>query len=411
MTPAITFAQSSPPQDELNRRLPSWMSIGGELRLRSEGSRGPVGQPAGDHDFLLQRARLSLTVNPTSWLHFYGEAQDSRAFGLPNAGPSVRDTLDLRQAYVVLGNEGKWWDVKVGRQVLAYGSERLVGGSNWTNTARVFDAAKISFRHKQDWVDAFASSVVNNDVDNWDHHQQGNNLFGIYGSVASWLPGARVEPYVFYRTNHLNGSNSWTGGTRVAGSARKVWSYELDLLRQAGDTGKQSLSAWATTLQVQRQIPQLPWNFAVLGEFNYASGDDNPNDNTTHTLDQIYPTNHGIYGFVDMIGRRNAENLRLQAGVQPLSWLTVRGAVHSFWLASKYDALYVANGSAAVAAVPGGAISRDIGRELDFSGDIKLSRFYDIGLQYGHLFPGKFLNIYGSNFGSNFYAAWVDFKL
>lgn len=407
----VAAAQASSARDELNRQLPSWMTVGGEIRLRSEGTRGPVNQPAGDHDFILQRTRMSLALDPVNWLHFFGEAQDARSYGLSQVNGTIRDTVDVRQAYAMLGSEGGWWDVKAGRQVLAYGSERLMGGSNWTNTARAFDGVKLTLRHKRDWVDAFASSVVNNDLDDWDHHQAGNNLHGIYGSVASLLPGARIEPYVFYRGNHAAGSYNWTGGARVAGAAKGGWSYELDLLRQAGDTGRQRLSGWATTLQVQRQIRAFPWNFAALGEFNYATGDRNPNDNESNTLDQLYPTNHSIYGIVDMIGRRNAENARIQLGVQPRTWLTVRGAVHSFWLASRYDALYMANGAVAVPAQAGGAATRDVGREVDFTGDLKLSRFYEIGLQYGHLFPGSFLRVYGTSGGRDFYAAWIDLRL
>jgi len=118
-------------------------------------------------------------------------------------------------------------------------------------------------------------------------------VHGIYGSVASLLPGARIEPYVFLRDNHTAGFHSCTGGIRVAGVAKQVWNYELDFLRQKGDTGSQTLSAWGTTLQVQREVRSLPWHAALLGEFNYASGDRNPSDGVSNTLDQLHPTNHG----------------------------------------------------------------------------------------------------------------------
>lgn len=84
---------------------------------------------------------------------------------------------------------------------------------------------------------------------------------------------------------------------------------------------------------------------------------------------------------------------------------------HHFWLASARAGLYAANGSPIVAAIPGGASSTDVGPELDLLADIKLSRHYDIGAQWGHLFPGPFLRQYSSHDGRTFYAVFLDVHL
>ena len=57
-----------------------------------------------------------MCVPPTDWLDFYGEVQDSRVVGYSRPDASMRDTFDLRQAFVAIGHEGGWWDLKVGRQ-------------------------------------------------------------------------------------------------------------------------------------------------------------------------------------------------------------------------------------------------------------------------------------------------------
>ena len=51
------------------------------------------------------------------------------------------------------------------------------------------------------------------------------------------------------------------------------------------------------------------------------------------------------------------------------------------------------------------------GRELDLLSEIKLSRHYDIGLQYGHLFPGDFVKTYTPGAGHSFYAVYFDLRL
>lgn len=395
----------------INSNLPEWINFTFQDRVRSEGQHGVGFREGNDQDFLLQRTRLGVGFKPLSWLQFYGEVHDARAFWFPRADGSVKDRLDLRQAYASVGSEAGWWDLKVGRQRLIFGTERVIGAGEWGNTARVFDAARFGIHHGSDRVDVFASSVVNNDADHPDHHTQGNNLHGVYGSFGSWIQGAKIEPYVLLRTTHTTQYHSWTKGLRAAGVWHKVWNYEFEGLAQSGSTGPNRLSAWGATAQVQHRWDSWRWKPSVIGEFNYASGDKRPGDGVVQTLDQLYPTNHGFYGIADQVGRRNNENVRGGVWLRPEKWLTVKTELHSFWLASRYDGLYAFNGALIAPAVGAGADSRDVGREMDIIGDVKLSRHYDIGAQYGHLFPGPFLKHYSPGAGRGFYAVFVDFRL
>ncbi len=81
-----------------------------------------------------------------------------------NQNPPVapyQSTLNLRQAYVELGDTAKGpIGFRVGRQELAFGEERLIGPSGWLNTPRYFEAARLTLRHGRYHVDAFASSVI-----------------------------------------------------------------------------------------------------------------------------------------------------------------------------------------------------------------------------------------------------------
>ncbi|MBL8176607.1 MAG: alginate export family protein, partial [Bryobacterales bacterium] len=142
--------------------------VGAQMRLRGEGERGAGFRDGNDRDYLLQRYRFSMDIRPVAGLEFYGEVQDARVAWLPEAGNSVKDRLDLRQAWAGLGSESKLWDLRVGRQKMAFGSERVIGAGEWGNTARVFDAGRLALHRGKDRVDVFASSVVVADVDHWD---------------------------------------------------------------------------------------------------------------------------------------------------------------------------------------------------------------------------------------------------
>jgi hypothetical protein len=403
----------------INDDLPSWLTLGVQERLRSEGQHG-IGFSEGDNeDFLYQRFRFSVGVRPTNWLNFYGEVQDSRIVGYSRPDASMRDTFDLRQAFVDIGHEGGWWDLKVGRQKMTFGSERLVGASEWGNVPRVFDAARLGIHRGQDRLDLFASSVVNSDMDAQDHHQEGNNLYGAYASMGSWIPNSKIEPYFLWRVSPryigepgmAGRYDSGTFGVRAAGGFQKYWTYETEIIGQRGTIANTPLHGWAYLAQVNRQIQALPWKATLAGEFNYASGDNHPNDGVVNTFDQLYPTNHLIYGVTDQQGRRNAENARVGLRLQPRKWLTIRAEERWLWLASRFDALYQFNGAITVPAVPTGALYRDVGHEFALVGDIVTSKYYNIGAQWGHLTPGKFLETYSPGAGRTFYAFFVDLHI
>ena len=199
----------------MNEHLPTWITLGAQVRYRGEGTE--EGSP-----YLLERYRVSLGIQPLPWMGFFGEFQDARAVNLPVQGAGIRDEADIRQAYVRIGQEGGWWDVKAGRQKMAFGSERVIGAGEWGNTARVFDAVRLGIHHKNDRVDIFSSSVVVNNSKDLDHHMDGDNLHGVYGSFSSWLKGSKIEPYLLLRANHrFADSTNWTYGRRDRSGAMK----------------------------------------------------------------------------------------------------------------------------------------------------------------------------------------------
>jgi hypothetical protein len=186
-------AQNSLLSDDLNSTLPKWVHINGEYRARFEGLSGLGFKPDAADAFLLGRLRLNLRVSPTSWMRFQVQGQDSQAMfrnAKPDA-PPYENTFDLRQGYVELGNADKPpITLRVGRQELFFGEQRLIGHLNWTNTARSFDAARLTLKYGNFKVDAFASSVVNLKEGEYDRSSGGNDLHGAYASIEKLIPNA-----------------------------------------------------------------------------------------------------------------------------------------------------------------------------------------------------------------------------
>ena len=89
----LTASRESPswlfPITELDKRLPSWIRIGGQYRDRLEGPTG-IGFTGTNDFYLLDRLRVRAVIQPKPWLSFHGELQDTRIFfnhHIPNGNP------------------------------------------------------------------------------------------------------------------------------------------------------------------------------------------------------------------------------------------------------------------------------------------------------------------------------------
>jgi hypothetical protein len=262
-------SQALSPLATANSQLPNWIQFNGEVRFREEGFLGNRFTEGQDDMYLLQRFRLGVQIKPLSWLQMYIQGQDSRVSFTDKANPApYRDSADLRQAWIQLGQSEKGpATVRVGRQELAYGEERLVGASNWGNTARVFDAVKAQFRHGGYHLDAFAASVVVPEDHLYDRHSDGDNLHGLWGGFDHWIPGATLEPFAFWRlapfvrteegaTGKLD---SKTTGIRWNGKLPHSFEYTTEMVLQRGSWGADSVQAWAGFWRLGRFFPNTRW--------------------------------------------------------------------------------------------------------------------------------------------------------
>lgn len=413
-TSAAPPVKPPPVPNRLNEVLPQWLRVRAELRGRLEGFEG-AGFAAGRDDlYWLNRLRLNATVQPSPSLAFTVQAQDARVADktVGPIGPPFRDQLDLRMAYVSIGNaKTAPMIVQVGRQELAFGDQRLVGHLGWLNTARTFDAARVTLRHKKFRLDGFGSSVVTIRDDQFNKSGAGNRFYGAYGSTGALVPKSTIEPYLFYRFGRdlrsevgpVGDLKAATIGARWVGTVPAGPEYNTEMAFQTGSLGPDTVRAWAGHWQV-RQTLRAKRALRLIGEYNYASGDSDPTDGTRETFDQLYPTGHDKYGLADQVGWRNLHHLRSGFEVAPRKRLVLSGSYHSWWLAETHDGLYNAGG-AMLARIAGGAAGRHIGHELDAQAVVSLSPQIQLSGGYAYIVPGEFLK--QATPGASYHAPYV----
>ncbi|MCU1337383.1 MAG: hypothetical protein JWO19_2964 [Bryobacterales bacterium] len=392
--------QSLMPTDELNRALPSWVSFAGEQRLRLEGFSAGAFEPGNDEFYLLHRFRFSMTLRPATWWRIVAQTQDARVWGgnIPHA-PPYQDTWDLRQAYAELGDPDKSHAaLRVGRQEISLGGERLVGISTWTNVSRSFDAARATFRYRNLKLDAFAASIVVLRDGQIGSADAGNNLHGLYGTVSKLPGGLTLEPYFLWRlqphdvaeSGAIGNLDMKVSGARLLGKIHGV-EYNTSLVFERGHLATDRVDAWGGGWLLGHTFISFAGTPRLAVEYNYATGDGNPHDGRHNTFELLYPTRHDLISLSDQVGWKNIEHVRARVDWKPGPKWIVTPSYSAIWLADAHDGLYNPTGLVVVPRVADGSAGRWVGQEVDLAAQYSILQGTQIGAGFAHIFPGTFL--------------------
>jgi hypothetical protein len=361
----------------------------------------------------LTQLRLGMYIRPVKWFEIVAVTQDSRVFFNQHvrSQPPYQNVWDIREAYARIGSDTEGFaDLVVGRQMFSFGDERVIGPSDWINMGRTFDTVRFDLHPKNLNVSIFAASVINAIDGHIDHHIEGNNLYGIYASFRKLVPRAVLEPYLLWRvapgnialpeTADRGAMSEVTGGARLAGTLPRDFDYDIEMNKQTGSLGHYSIEAWAGHWNLGKTFVNTRGKPRPFVEYNYATGDRNPQGNTWSTHDQIYPSSHDKMDFADQFGWRNIKDLRVGVMQKLAKRWEFTEIVNNLWLATKNDAVYSASGAASVAANPS-ATSTHLGTELDLIATFKQNAHIAYGFGLGYLFTGAFLK--ESTPGKSFY--------
>ena len=402
---AAAAAQALEESSDWREILPG-LTMGSQLRLRTESRRNARfdgARPGNDEDYLLSRFRFDLTWEPSDWIAGIIELQDARIHGeraiSETRTPNIfADRLDFHQAYLDVRSPASGpvpISVRIGRQKLVYGSQRMVSPLEWVNTARVFDGARIGVGAGAGRkLDAFATRLVPVAPTAFnDHAPTGNRMFnsqlhGVYYSDTALVAGATVEGYWLLRRAARLDDAVHTIGTRVD-TRYGPWAFDGELAAQSGSHG--GLDHRAALLHVGGSYTTgLPGRLKLGTAFNLGSGDDDPTDGVHRTFDQLYPLGHAYYGYMDLFALQNLRNTEVTVEAALPRGTTLRVALQDFALFSPgADAWYNVAG-AVVYHAGDAAISSHVGNELDVTVRLPVG---PVGLEvgYGRFFGGAYL--------------------
>jgi hypothetical protein len=423
---ALSLAAASAAAEEAPRPTPSPESspgaprvrLGAQIRLRPEYRNRLRPDAAGQTSdvFAGQRARATLSI-ATEKVHALLEVQDARNWGTEASTMSNEGNADLHQAFLALPDLAfHGLSLTVGRQELVYGDERLLGAADWVTNARSFDGGVLRCAWKGGSLDALGALV--NDRRTAARGTGDVVLSGAYARFLRGRPGSELDVYVLNLADGapLTGERPGRDETRITTlGARARWapavgpqaSAEAALQRGHRGPDDHAAHALAVTAGYTFAVRYQP---SLRLELDLATGDGDPTDGRSREFNNLFPTNHAHYGYVDVQGWRNMRALRGTVAVAPrpghlLSVDALQFRLHEAKGAWKDDAGEVLGQDAT------GAAGKDVGRELDFAYRFPARKQLTVLLGYSLFFPGKFAaTVRGA--GTQQYAyAQVLFKL
>jgi hypothetical protein len=410
------------PATYLDEKLPKWVDVQAEERFRYEAYDNNSFKAGANDSYLLNRFRFQVDLHTLSWFRVTAQVQDARAgYQNPPIGPPNTVRWDLKLAYVDVGDPEKhWFNLRVGRQLINY-NNTIIANSEWRNQARSYDAAVLNLNAKREHLGIFAASVVVPQAYGVSPHQEGNNIYGAYGRIDDFVgkhsslepfflwrvqPAEVVEPAVAKTTGK---ENEKVLGVRLKEQVHTAFDYGGELIYESGKVGTQSINAWATQEGAAYQFLNVAAKPRLFTQYDYASGNGNPKQNSTHTtFDTIEPTAHDRFGITDLFGWQNIESVRAGTTVEPHRRLTFTVQGLDFWAADVLDSIYNTSGSSIVFNKTNNG--RHVGAEIDSYSWYELNRHFNVGGGVGYFGGGQFLtNVTTSHSYTTYYFA-LNFK-
>ncbi len=403
-------------------KLPEWLSMSLEQRTRYETMDGTfrTNSQGGDQQIPMQ-IDLWLEARFGHW-RAGGEFLDARQFG-SDEGSKINNThvdeADFIQGYLAwadqnAGYSGLGVEAIAGRQTLNFGSRRLIARNAMRNTINSFDGFRLRVVDYNHWqFNAFVTKPVGrypNDSDqlldhfhSFDEPEEQIWFSGGFLEVYD-LPGKiNAELYLYHldegdrKRSPTRNRRFFTPGMRFyIKPVKGNFDFQSETIGQFGTVRETAAandgrdldhSAWYQHLDVG-YTSEMPWSPRLALQYDYASGDHDPNDNKDQRFDTLFgarrfefgPT--GIYG---AFARSNINTPGVRLEFSPRPDVQAMVAHRLFWLAEDKDSWTTAGLRDKT-----GNTSPFIGQQIEMSLRWDVNSSMNLETGWAHLFKGAF---------------------
>lgn len=375
------------------------LSLGGQLRERVEIWDGfAFGAPTDDEEtYFLTRIRLHSDLRLGERLRFFFEAKSAFSSDrdvFDGRKQLESDTIDLQNGFVEWkppSIEGVDWKVRLGRQEMKFGKQRLVSPLEWGNARRTFDGGTIGATFGKSTLTAFALLPVRVRSYERNDHVTGDWFYGLHGTHTRDPKGLKLEGYFYGRERETAAGDErrhTVGVLATTPLGTGGFDLETEGAYQFGHVGGADISAGMVSTVLGFAPPGVRFAPRVWVGGDWASGDDEVGGDTA-LFDQLFPLGHAYFGYIDLVARQNVVAASTGISLKPLPPLTTELTYHYFRRAARGSGAFNAGGAQYRAPLAGAAL--ELGQEIDLFTTYRFGAHTVLGVGYSHFFPGKFI--------------------
>lgn len=382
-----------------------YFSFGGEVRYQYFYFKNQDwGEAPKDNDgFILSRYLGHVDFHVGKRFRTFVQLQSSLADGQADTpSPVDQNPLDLHQAFIDYStplNGRAYIALRVGRQELSYGSQRLVAVREAPNNRQSFDAAKFVYASKNTKLDVFYAHYVpakSNIFDDgfsdatqfWSVYGVFNEIpliknidlyyLGIHRKVAIYNDGKGAE------SRHSIGARIWAN--------TPGWQYDLEGLYQFGELEQSTISAWTMSANVSYTFFRSKLKPQIGLKTEAISGDKNTADNRLNTFNPLFPKG-AYFGLAALIGPYNLMDIHPYIQFNLTKKLLIAVDYDMFWRMNRNDGLYAVNGKLIYPGLAGS--SKHIGKQLGGAFEYSLNRYLSFKQEITWFNAGEYLKTAG----------------
>ena len=398
------------------------LSIGGDVReqlIRTENQNfGDVPPTVKEISTtqLWHRIMLHADVKVGKKVRFFTQLNSTLRLFSPNPLIEIdQNKLGLHQAFVDL-SANKNINIRIGRQELSYGNNRVLTFREGPNNRFAFDAAIVKWQSPRLRIDAIVASPVFQKPNIGDDENLKESILGIY-ATKTLVPQKLFMDFhtLYFRSDRIK-YNLEAGnekrislGTRLF-SRNPVLNYEIEATYQTGRFNSLNINALSISYDLKYVVSKKSkLTLGLAG--NYITGDKDKNDTQLNAYNLLY--SKPSFGLAAPIGASNIININPYIQWSPLPRLQLLTGVYLLSRQSSQDGIYSPN---MIQTRPNrkevlfGTTTKKIGNQYVFEAAYSLNNQWAFYIDMAYFTAADFTKATGKGLPIGFYALKTSFK-